>query len=178
MWVHACRIAKPRFQKAVSKSAFHKWGAARVLRCVLSVQNPRNGPGWPKAKQPTTNLTTSRPVESLIRVIRGQKVMIDSDLAALYEVPTKRLNEAVKRNPSRFPANFVFRLAAKEIESLRSQFATFKRRAHAFTEHGVVMLSSVLNSERAIQMSILGRERFRAAARNHRLPQRPGRAYR
>jgi hypothetical protein len=88
--------------------------------------------------------------------------MLDADLAALYEVTTKRLNEAVKRNRERFPGTFMFQLTAKEANSLRSQFATSNegrggRRylPYAFTEHGVVMLSSVLNSERAIQMSIL-----------------------
>ena len=88
--------------------------------------------------------------------------MLDADLAALYEVTTKRLNEAVKRNRERFPGTFMFQLTAEEANSLRSQFATSNegrggRRylPYAFTEHGVVMLSSVLNSERAIQMSIL-----------------------
>ena len=98
----------------------------------------------------------------MIHVIRGQKVLIDSDLAGLYGVPTKRLNEAVRRNPSRFPEDFMFQLTEDEVDRLRSQFATSnegrggRRYApYAFTEHGVVMLSSVLNSERAIQMSIL-----------------------
>ena len=106
--------------------------------------------------------TLPSPVESLIRLIRGQKVMLDSDLAQLYLVPTKRLNEAVRRNPERFPGRFMFQLTSKEAEALRSQNATSNtgrggRRylPYAFTEHGVVMLSSVLNSERAIQMSIL-----------------------
>src|SRR5215475_10431417 len=108
-------------------------------------------------------VTAPRPVESLIRLIRGQKVMLDADLAALYEVPTKRLNEAVKRNLKRFPETFMFRLSREEAASLRSQNATLetglgrysKYPPLAFTEHGVVMLSSVLNSERAVQMSIL-----------------------
>lgn len=101
------------------------------------------------------------PVESLIRVIRGQKVLLDTDLAALYEVPTFRLNEAVKRNRDRFPDDFMFQLTAEEAKVLTSQIAMSKpgrggRRTlpYAFTEHGVAMLSSVLNSERAIQMNI------------------------
>jgi len=101
------------------------------------------------------------PVESLIRVIRGQKVLLDTDLAALYEVPTFRLNEAVKRNRERFPDDFMFQLTAEESRSLTSQIAMSKtgrggRRTlpYAFSEHGVAMLSSVLNSERAIQMNI------------------------
>jgi hypothetical protein len=102
------------------------------------------------------------PLGTLIHLIRGQKIMLDADLAVLYEVPTKRLNEAVKRNLQRFPASFMFQLTSEEAESLRSQNATSNKGRggsrylpYAFTEHGVVMLSSVLNSDRAIQMSIL-----------------------
>jgi hypothetical protein len=87
--------------------------------------------------------------------------MLDSDLADLYEVQTKRLNEAVSRNHERFPSNFMFQLTAEETASLRSHFATSNKgrggrryRPYAFTEHGVVMLSAVLNSDRAVQMSI------------------------
>jgi hypothetical protein len=116
----------------------------------------------PKSKQPATSLIPARPVETLIRLIRGQKVVLDADLAALYEVSTKRLNEAVKRNIERFPQMFMFQLSAEEKDSLRSQFATSivgrggrRYLPYTFTEHGVVMLSSVLNSDRAIQMSIL-----------------------
>lgn len=113
-------------------------------------------------KRPAKVPATTKPVEALIHVVRGQKVMLDSDLAALYEVSTKRLNEAVKRNLSRFPPNFMFRLTAEETAALRSQFATSnvgrggrRNSPYAFTEHGVVMLSSVLNSPRAIEMSIV-----------------------
>jgi len=100
-------------------------------------------------------------IERRIYILRRQKVMIDSDLAILYRVPTFRLNEAVKRNKMRFPADFMFRLTKKESESLTSHIAMSNGRGgrrtlpYAFTEHGVVMLSSVLNSERAIQMNIL-----------------------
>ena len=92
-------------------------------------------------------------------MIRGQKVMVDSDLADLYRVPTKVFNQAVKRNIKRFPKDFVFRLTAKEIRILRSQIVTSSwggRRTlpYAFTEQGVAMLSSVLNSERAVQVNI------------------------
>lgn len=100
-------------------------------------------------------------VKNLIYEIRGYKVMLDSDLADLYEVPTKRLNEAVKRNATRFPLNFMFQLTSDEVELLRSQIATSKkgrggRRTlpYVFTEQGVAMLSSVLNSEKAIQINI------------------------
>src|SRR5438128_8659947 len=101
-------------------------------------------------------------IERRIYLIRTQKVMIDTDLAQLYGVPTYRLNEAVKRNRKRFPADFMFQLNKKEAESLTSQFAISKkgrggRRTlpYAFTEQGVAMLSSVLNSERAIQVNIV-----------------------
>ncbi len=107
------------------------------------------------------------PTERIIQhifIIRGQKVMFDRDLAALYGVETKVLNQAVKRNISRFPSDFVFQLTTKEVEFLRSQIVTLneppKRGAHrkyqpyVFTEHGVLMLSSVLKSERAIQVNI------------------------
>jgi ORF6N domain-containing protein len=101
-------------------------------------------------------------IERRIYLIRGQKVMIDTDLAELYGVPTFRLNEAVRRNRKRFPADFMFQLNKKESESLTSQFAISKkgrggRRTlpYAFTEQGVAMLSSVLNSERAIEVNIV-----------------------
>ena len=96
---------------------------------------------------------------SKIYLIREHKVMLDQDLAELYQVPTKRLNEQVKRNIGRFPDDFMFQLTEEEFENLRSQFATSSwggRRVapYAFTEHGVLMLSSVLNSERAINVNI------------------------
>jgi len=99
------------------------------------------------------------PVESRIFVQRGQKVILDSDLAELYGVPVKRLNEQVKRNRVRFPQDFMFQLSAEEEQSLRSQNATSKRGGrrylpYAFTEHGAIMAATVLNSERAVQMSV------------------------
>ena len=99
------------------------------------------------------------PVESRIFVQRGHKVILDSDLAELYGVPVKRLNEQVKRNRERFPQDFMFQLSAEEEQSLRSQNATSKRGGrrylpYAFTEHGAIMAATVLNSERAVQMSV------------------------
>ena len=95
-------------------------------------------------------------------MIRGQKVMLDSDLAELYEVSTKKLNEQIRRNLNRFPLDFMFQLNEEETETLRSQFATSKtgrggRRyfPFVFSEQGVAMLSSVLHSERAIEVTIL-----------------------
>ncbi len=102
-------------------------------------------------------------VTQRIFFIRGQKVMLDADLAELYGVSVIRLNEQVKRNRSRFPEDFMFQINKDELESLRSQFAISKiegrggRRylPYAFTEHGVAMLSSILRSPRAVQMNIL-----------------------
>lgn len=104
------------------------------------------------------------PIESLIHVIRGQQVMLDSDLARLYGVETKRLKEQVKRNINRFPSDFMFELAKNEALSLRSQIATSNKDGvrggnryspFAFTENGVAMLSSVLKSDTAIEVNII-----------------------
>lgn len=100
-------------------------------------------------------------IESKIYLIRGQKVMLDFDLAEMYDVANKALKQAVRRNIERFPEDFMFELSTNEVESLsRSQFVTLKQgqnikyRPFAFTEHGVLMLSSVLRSERAVQVNI------------------------
>lgn len=100
-----------------------------------------------------------QPIEGLILSIRGQRVMLDSDLSEIYGVTTKRLNEQVRRNPHRFPSDFAFQLTKGEAESIRSQFATASKRnvrylPRVFTEHGVVMLASVLNSPTAIEASV------------------------
>lgn len=108
-------------------------------------------------------MNTQLPDESIYRkifVVRDQKVMLDSDLAELYQVDTKRLNEQVKRNSDRFPQDFMFQLSEEEWSNLRSQIATSSlhggRRSlpYCFTEHGVLMLSSVLSSKRAIAVNI------------------------
>ena len=101
-------------------------------------------------------------VKSKIYLIRGQKVLLDSDLAVLYGVETGRLNEQVRRNIGRFPADFMFQLEDQEVAGLRSQFAILKgeRGAHrkytpyVFTEQGIAMLSSVLKSDSAVQVNI------------------------
>ena len=98
-------------------------------------------------------------IQSKIMVIRGEKVMIDQDLAGLYAVETKQLKRAVRRNLDRFPSDFMFELTREEYNSLRSQFGTSswggtRYLPMAFTEQGVAMLSSVLNSKRAIEMNI------------------------
>ena len=95
-----------------------------------------------------------------IYLIRGVKVMLDKDLALLYGVENKQLKRQVRRNIERFPSSFMFELTQNEINSLRSQFGTLKKGQHskyapfAFTEHGILMLSSVLNSDKAIKMSV------------------------
>jgi hypothetical protein len=108
------------------------------------------------------SLVPTEIIEKKIFLIRGQKVMLDADLADLYGVSTKRLNEQVRRNLNRFPPDFMFQLNEEEIEILRSQFATSKtgrggRRyfPYAFTEQGVAMLSTVLSSEQAITVNIM-----------------------
>ncbi len=113
------------------------------------------------------------PLSDRILIVRGQRVMLDSDLAELYGVPTKRFNEQVKRNLARFPLEFMFQLTADEFKSLRSQIATSKiegmwsqdattspgrggrRHApYAFTEHGAIMAATILNSPKAVEMSV------------------------
>jgi hypothetical protein len=124
----------------------------------------------------------AKPLQTLILTLRGQKVLVDADLAAIYGVPTKRLNEQVKRNADRFPTDFVFQLNAAEMAALRSQFATLnaqqtdfqydgalrsqfvtlkmargehrKYLPYAFTEHGALMAANVLNSPQAVKMSV------------------------
>ena len=112
----------------------------------------------------TKSLVPSELIEKKIYCIRGQRVILDSDLAELFDVETKRLNEQVKRNRSRFPEDFMFQLTQEETRTwhrLRSQIATLKRGQHlkyrpfAFTEHGAIMAANVLNSPAAIEMSVL-----------------------
>lgn len=102
---------------------------------------------------------TTKAVASRILAVRGHRVLLDSDLAVLYEVPTKSLNLAVRRNMERFPADFMFQLSAEEFADLRFQTETSswggrRTRPYAFTEQGVAMLSAVLGSARAIVVSV------------------------
>ncbi len=107
-----------------------------------------------------TSLLPAERIERRILLIRGRKVMLDIDLAGLYGVSTKRLNEQVRRNSRRFPPDFMFQLTWEEARSSRSQIATLKQgrnvkyRPRAFTEQGVAMLSGVLHSERGIQVNV------------------------
>ena len=107
-------------------------------------------------------LIVSEDIEGMIYVIRGEKVMLDANLAKLYGVSTKVLMQSVKRNIDRFPIDFMFQLTIDEMHTLRSQFVTSKKKGkggrrylpYVFTEQGVAMLSSVLRSPRAVQMNI------------------------
>jgi phage regulator Rha-like protein len=118
-----------------------------------------------KRKQPIhtdhRQLAPTFPIDSVIHTVRGERIILDSDLATIYGVSTKALNQAVKRNIDRFPHDFLFQVAKQEWLSLRSQIVTSKperggRRylPFAFTEHGAVMAANILNSRRAVQMSI------------------------
>jgi len=113
-----------------------------------------------KVIQESTSLVPVEIIQNKIYLIRGHKVMLDKELAELYGVSTRRLKEQVRRNLKRFPIDFMLELTWEETESLRSQIATLKRGEHikylpyAFTEQGVAMLSSVLNSDRAIEINI------------------------
>jgi hypothetical protein len=108
----------------------------------------------------TSPIAVARRIEDSILIIRGQKVLLDVDLARMYGVTTKVLNQAVRRNAERFPDDFMFQLDSEETQNLRSQIVTSNRRGgrryypYAFTEQGVAMLSSVLHSDRAVQVNI------------------------
>jgi phage regulator Rha-like protein len=125
-----------------------------------------------------TAIVASRKVDSKILVLRGQKVILDFDLAELYGVQVRHLNQQVKRNAKRFPLAFRFQLSAQEVKVLRSQnvistpgHGGARYRSYAFTEHGVIMAATVLNSERAIEMSVfvvMAFVRMRRALTNNR----------
>jgi len=119
-----------------------------VATDVSALQEEQNGSGRDRGA-----------IASRIVVLRGQRVMLDADLAALYGVTTKRLNEQVRRNLERFPSDFMFQLINQEVAILKSQFATSswggkRKRPLAFTEHGALMAAMVLNSPRATEVSV------------------------
>lgn len=107
-----------------------------------------------------TAIVLNESVDGLIRFIRGQRVILDADLARIYGVPTRQLNQAIKRNSDRFPEDFAFQLEPQEVAALRSQIVISKIHGGrryvpiAFTEHGAIMAANVLNSSRAVQMSV------------------------
>ncbi len=111
------------------------------------------------AKKQQVALVPVEHIAQSILILRGRRVLIDADLAALYSVETRRLNEQVRRNASRFPDDFIFELTTEEFANLKSQFATSswggrRKRPLAFTEHGAIMAATVLNSARAVEMTI------------------------
>jgi hypothetical protein len=129
-------------------------------------------------KRSTNTIVTPDEIQSMVRVVRGQRVMLDSDLAQLYGVSTARLNEQVARNRERFPDDFAYQLTQQEFASLMSQNAISKpgrggrrKRPWVFTEHGVAMLSSVLRSPTAVRVNI---EIMRTFVRLRRLMATPG----
>jgi len=139
--------------------------AFEVTICDFKIAGREYDMATSKRSKPSGGAIVTVPPERIeqgILLIRGEKVLLDQDLASLYGVQTKRLVEAVTRNAERFPADFMFRLTREEFDNLRSQFATSRsggwggRRypPYAFTEQGVAMLSSVLNSKRAIRVNI------------------------
>jgi hypothetical protein len=116
----------------------------------------------PKKTQQNAIIAVIEEIEEKIYVIRGQRVMLDSDLAHIYQVETGALNRAVKRNLARFPSDFIFQLSDEETESLRCQIGISNKgrggrrySPYVFTEHGAVMLASVLNSPTAVEASIV-----------------------
>ena len=127
---------------------------------VLSSETVPEGTPWAKTR-PTTAVEQ---ITRSILILRGHRVLLDAELAALYGVTTKRLNEQVKRNAERFPADFMFQLTAEENHSLRSQIATSntmpsarggrRNLPYAFTEHGAIQAANVLNTSRAVEMGI------------------------
>jgi phage regulator Rha-like protein len=126
-----------------------------VANCAIK---QRSGTLRLMPKKPST---LAVPVESRILILRHQRVILDSDLAELYGVPAKQLNQQTKRNRERFPSDFMFQLTIEEHNSLRSQIVTSKKGRggrryppYAFTEHGAIMAATVLNSKRAIEMSV------------------------
>jgi hypothetical protein len=129
-----------------------------VASCDLKMKKQKAGK---LLRMPKRRGMSIIPVESKIMLLRRQKVILDTDLAELYGVSVKRLNEQVKRNRERFPSDFMIRLTAKEQSSLRSQIATSNTKRggrryapYAFTEHGAIMAATVLNSEQAVQASL------------------------
>jgi hypothetical protein len=133
-------------------------GIPRKQRAIRAVKNVKRVEAAPPA-----DVVSIEQITQSILVFRGHKVLLDSDLAELYGVPTKRLNEQVTRNAARFPPDFMFRLTPAEYAALRSQIATLndggrgqhrKYLPYAFTEHGAIQAANVLNSPRAVEMGI------------------------
>jgi hypothetical protein len=131
-----------------------------MLQTTKARQTPSSSEDAVQAKR--LALTPIEHITAAILVLRGQKLLLDTELATLYGVSTKRFNEQVRRNRERFPLDFMFQLTAEELASLRSQIATLetgrgrhrKYLPYAFTEHGAIMAATILNSPRAVEMSV------------------------
>jgi hypothetical protein len=147
----------PPFESPVTNccrfTALRSQNATLERKLLRKRKQPRHTGG--KRLAPTVH------IDSVIQTIRNERVILDTDLAAIYGIPTFRLNEAVKRNRDRFPNDFIFRLTLEEYRVLTSQIAMPNRKRggrrtlpYAFTEHGAVMAANILNSQRAVQMSI------------------------
>jgi ORF6N domain len=129
---------------------------ARIVTCRNLGKPLQNSVANAKSLSPTQRITRA------IFVLRGRRVLLDTELAALYGISTKAFNQAVRRNLRRFPADFLFQLNSAEVNALRSQIVTLKRGRgqhakylpYAFTEHGAIMAATILNSPRAVEMSI------------------------
>ncbi|MFY9701183.1 MAG: ORF6N domain-containing protein [Terriglobales bacterium] len=122
---------------------------------------PASSPKTRTQQRPTIRRATVVPIESRITILRSQKIILDTALAEIYGVPVKRLNQQVNRNRERFPSDFMFQITRREFTALRLQFATSKKGSggrrslpYAFTEHGAIMVATVLNTERAVKMSV------------------------
>lgn len=134
---------------------FTEPGGAFMSTLLSSVRRP----ALAKAPHAASAALLPQELAERIQVIRGQRVLLDADLARLYEVETKRFNEQIRRNLARFPPDFMFSLTPQEFAGLRSQIATSNRGGRrylpmVFTEHGAIMAASVLNSQRAVEMSV------------------------
>jgi hypothetical protein len=132
-----------------------------ILRSQLATSKMKNRKLANLLSMPKRGRAPVSVIESRILFLRRQRIILDTDLAQLYRVPVKRLNEQVRRNQERFPSDFMFQLNSKEQKLLRSQIATSRKGSggrrylpYAFTEHGAIMAATVLSSERAIQMSV------------------------
>jgi len=157
-WRSLTRMGSKQILPSLAKEFFPLRNMIEVADCDLKMKKTRKAT---VLRMPNRRRTTPFTVESRILFLRHQRVMLDADIAELYGVPVKRLNEQVKRNQERFPSDFMFQLTGKEHDALRSQIATSKKirggrryRPYAFTEHGAIMAATVLNSERAVQMSV------------------------
>ena len=136
------------------------WPALRAASTVAGVARLRETEAWHSMRaKPDSKPLAVEAISARIVTIRGERVLLDADLAALYGVETRRLNEQVRRNRRRFPADFIFRLTRGELDNLMSQFATSRwggrrKLPYAFTEHGAIQAATILNTRHAVEVSV------------------------